>query len=302
MAVSTVDVLHGIVNSSTFISQISNLRVTPGMQVAVLNSAGYHFPLFVGNMGQAQGFGFDCTQLKTILDLTGITMADLSANNTDLLFKRTTHLGTRVADGTSSHNRLRCADAGLICDSISAGHQSEAVASCRLVVPYDGSNEPIVPAGSQALSGTPTSATHYVAGPVTVNTVALPGIQDINIDFGISLMENGGEGELYNTHIAVMEARPVITVRCLAFPWSTYGLNGTSLTGLSLWLRKCSRTGRVANGTEEHILFTATAGLISIDETAAGGNDPAITTVRMSLIGADASTAPLVIDTTAAIS
>lgn len=303
MAASTVYVLHGIVNSSTFISQIDNAQVSSGVQTMIAQAAGMPNAQFAATMSANPGITFDSPQLKTILDLTGAMsgIANLSGANTDLHFKKVSDLGRRVADATTEHLRFRMAQAWLSLESITAGHRSVASASCRVGTTYDGSNSPLVPAGTLALAGTPTAALHYVAGPVYLNTVALPGVQDITIDFQRQIMELGGEGELYNTFAALQTYNPVITIRCLEHKWDTYGLNGTALTAGSFYLRKLARTGRVADGTAEHIKFAATAGLITVDDSSGGASEPSMTTYRITLIGADSTTEPITVDTAIAI-
>lgn len=306
MAVSSMHVLHGIVNSSTFISQIGSSTSSPGIQTMVGHAAGLVNPLFVANMSQNPGVAFQSSQIKTLLDLTGVTIEDLSGANTDLLFKACTDGAARVADATTGHIRLRAANAVLDLSSITAGHNSEAVASCRLICYYDGTNEPIVPAGSVALSGTPTSAEHFVAGPVFLDLTGsaraqLTGIQDITVDFGRTLIEVGGDGELYITFVAEGSVEPTITVRGFNVPWASFGLNGSSFATADVFLRKMARTGRVANATQEHIQFAAAAGYVYVSESAAGNNEGVITTVTIKPIASSASTTALTVDTTAAI-
>jgi len=302
MAIATQYVLHGIQNSSSFISQITSAAPAPGIQTMVAMAAGFPEPLFVGNMRQAPEVSFESGQIKTILDLTGISIADLSGANTDLLYKKVDNLGSRVADATAEHIRLRMANAVLGCGSIRAGHDSPASAGCLLVNPYDGSNEPIVPAGSIALSGTPTSAEHFVCGPVYINGSQLVGVQSVSIDFGRQWMRTGGDGELYNTFAAEMSISPTITIDTTTLPaWTTLGLNGTAITSLSVYLRRIATTGRVANGTASHIKFSATAGLAFVQQTSDGLSGPAATSVRCELIAPTASGNAISLNTATAI-
>ncbi len=307
MAIASVGVLHGIQNSSTFLSQISNARVTTDIQNIIAESAGLPFPLFTGPMSIGPSVAFDCTQLKTILDLTNSLtgIVDLSGANTDLFFKATQDLGRRVADATTGHIRFRMSQAYLAVNQITAGHNSEATASCVLGTTYDGSNAPLVAAGSTALSGTPTGATHWVAGPVSLNASALAGIQDISIDFGRRLIIVGGDGELYPTFCACQSYQPTITFRTLTHVWQTYGITGTALSGsagaMTAFLRKVSSTGRVADGTAQHIAFTGTTGTIQVDEATGGNNDPSMVTVRVTLVAASATVEPIAVDTASVI-
>jgi hypothetical protein len=303
MAVGTLYALHGIVNSSTFISQIDSARPSPNTDFQDGIPSGFPYRLFTGVFAQNPGISFESPQVKTLLDLTGAltSIVDLSGGNTDLYFKKIADLGRRVADATAEHIRFRMAQAFLSVNQISAGDRQRAVASCYLGTTYNGSTDPLVPAGSLALAGTPTAAEHFVAGPVTLNTVALPGVQDITIDFGRQLLEVSGDGELWNTFAACQQYNPVITVRCATHAWQTYGLAGTVLTSGDFYLRKCNAMGRVANATEEHIKFSATTGLITVTESGGGGNEPSITTYRIDLVGTNATTEPITLDTTAAI-
>jgi hypothetical protein len=303
MAVSTLHVLHGVVSGSTMISQVVNARAIADIQTLVAESAGLPFPLFVGNMGQNPGLPLETTQVKTVLDTTGAltSISDLSGFNTDLYFKAVQDLGRRVADATLGHLRFRMSQAFMTLDRITAGNRTEAVASARIGCTFDGTNAPLVPAGSLALAGVPSSAEHFVAGPVFLNTVQLPGVQDITIEFNRVLMEVSGDGELYNTFAAMQSYSPVITIRTPTNPWTTYGLNGTVLTAGSFYLRKVAPTGRVADGTAEHIKFAATAGLITVDESTGGNNEQSMTTVRVTLVGANATTEPITVNTAIAI-
>lgn len=304
MAISTAHALHGILNGSTFISQIQSVRATTGIQNLIAQSAGLPFPVFTGPISAQPEVSFETTQLKTILDLTGAltSIVDLSGANTDLLFKSFSDLGRRVADATTSHIRFRMSQAYLSLSQITAGHQSEAVASCIIGTTYDGSNAPLVPAGSVALGGTPTSATHYVAGPISLNSSVVPGVQDMTLDFGRQLLVLGADGELYPTFCACQFYSPVLTFRTTTHSWQTYGIAGTAVSGVVAYLRKVSSTGRVADGTSGHIKFTADTGTIQVDEATGGNNDPSMVTVRVTLAGASSTAEPIAVDTASAIS
>ena len=300
MAVSTVSVLHGINwNGSTFISQITNSRTSPGIQEIVTHAAGAPQPMFAGNMKQQPVISFDSTQIKSLLDLTGSGLA-ASSGNSDLYYRLTTNRGDRVAAATTSHTRLRVAQACMLIERISARDGSEATASGMVYPVFDGTNEPIVPAGSMALAGTPTSAEHFTVGPININGSAIAGVQDVTINLGINLTVLTGDGEMYPTFVGVGSYSPVITARVPTLSWTTLGLNGISDDAV-VFLRKVGALTRAANNATTHISFTIASSKISIDDTAAGDNDPAYTTIRIVPISSDGMTAPMVIDTTADI-
>lgn len=307
MSVGTVYALHGVVNGATFITQIDSARPTTNTQYQDGVPAGFPFPLFTSNFAQNPDITLETPQVKTILDLTGAlsSIVDLSGANTDLYFKKISDMGRRVADATLEHKRFRMAQSFLSLASISAGDRTRAVASIRIGATYNGVVAPLVPAGSLALSGTPTAAEHYVAGPVFYNTgggsTQIPGVQNVQIDFQRLLIELSGDGELWNTFAACQMYAPVITVQCTEHGWETFGAAGSVLTGASIYLRKIAPTGRVADGTAQHTKFAGTSGLIMPVESTGGNNDPSISTYRIALVGADAVTEPITVNTAIAI-
>lgn len=301
MPVQGVFYLHGIVNGGTFLSQLTSSRNSPGINQALSYAAGVPQPMFVGNMQQTPVETFDADQLRTVLNLCGIGLGDLSGANTDLYYKKATPFGSRQADASLVHLRLRAADAALTWSRITAGQTGNASISCALTFPYDGTNEPVVPAGNVALAGSPSAAENFTVGPVWINGAQFTSVQEITIDSGLDLLVAFGEGELYPTFVGLRQSTPMITIRTLELPWPTVGLNGLPLTSLSVYLRARNSTGRVANGTASHIKFAATAGIVTIEETSAGANRESGTTVKVALIDAAGTGNALTVNTAIAI-
>lgn len=303
MPLSSLGVLHGIFNGSSFISQIQNARATTDIQNLIAQSAGLPYPLFTGPMSINPGVSFETTQLKTILDSQNVLagICDLSAANTDLYFKAVVDFGRRLADASGGHIRFRMAQAYMALNSITASHNSEAVASCYIGTTYDGSNAPLVAAGSQVLAGTPSSAQHWTTGPISLNTTQVPGVQDVTIDFGRQLFTLGADGEIYPTFVGCQFYAPTVTFRTYTHVWQTYGIVGTALTSLAVYLRSVVNTGRDADGTATHIKFSATKGTIQVDEATGGNNDPSMVTVKCTLVSSSATTEPISVNTASAI-
>ena len=293
MSVSTVHVLHGVKTPAQFYSQIEEHTSSPRIASMLGTPSGHYEPLFQGVKGVMPDVTFKTTQLTTLFTELGLYGASMAAGNTDLFFKKVTDLGKREAAATTTHTRLRMSQAYMYWRSLTAGHQAEAKADVRIMTTYDGSNNPLVPAGSLALSGTMTAAEYFCLGPVSINTVAINGIQDCTIDLGVETIEAGSDSDLYNTFCAIRHLTPVITLRGLAAEhWATYGINGTALTGLVLYLRKLNKNVAsglpyVANATAEHIKFTASAGVITLDESSGAGKSELTTTLRIALAAED---------------
>lgn len=288
MSVSTLHVLHGIDIAGTFISQLTGSTPSPQINTLLGEPAGNVQPQFISNAGQEPVVSFSSTQIKSLLDLAGVGMYDASSGNTDLYYKKAKNLSTRENAASSVHTRLRMANAGLVLSRISAGHDREASVDAMLVNPYDGSNQPIVPAGSIALSGTPAYTQSFRAGPVFLNGSQIYGVEDVTIDFGHTMISRGGDGELYPTFAGIRRFAPSITIRTPDLSaWTSHiGLNGVAISSLSVYLRKLTPNGAgpVADGTAQHMKFAATAGLATIENTSGGGNDDAVTGVRFGLV------------------
>jgi hypothetical protein len=295
MSVSAVQMLHGILWNSTLISQLSNARMNTGISHLLTHGSGAPQPIFSGIAKLEPMIPIDTTQVKSILDITGPTIA--TQTNVDLYHRVATSSGERTAAATTAHYRKRCAEAVMVPGQLSARDGQEANITGAVHILYDGTNEPVVPAGSVALSGTPSSAEHYTTGPLKINGTAIDGVQDISIDFGIRIHKLFADGDVYPTFITVAQFSPVITVSVLTDSWSTIGLTGISDDAV-VFLRQITATGRAANSATTAIGFTVASAKITIDETSGTMADPSMTTIRISPLSSDGTTAPIVIDTT----
>lgn len=299
MPVASAELLHGIQNSSTFISQFTSCEVSPGVESLLVHAAGQVNPQFVAALGISPEIRFGTTQMKTVLDLAGVSVSDLSGANTDLWFKAAADQGNRVASASSAHHRYRAAQALLEIQSITAGHRSLAQANCRMILGFDGTNVPLIYAGSQALSGTPTAAENYVLGECHLNGSEIDGCQDISIDFGRQMIQIGSSGELYPTFNAEGTTSPTITIRAHnAGYWATTAL-ALAVTSGSFYLRKLKTVGREADDQVVHIKFAVTNGLAHIDTTSGDGMSPSITTIVIKPVAASSTTNAVILTSSA---
>ena len=97
---------------------------------------------------------------------------------------------------------------------------------------WDGSNNPIIYAGTQALSGNIASALHFGCGPVQVNGSPVPGIKNITISSGVQLIQEGSGSDEWPTFTGLEFTQPSITVQTIeVVNWGTFLLDGTALNG-----------------------------------------------------------------------
>ena len=304
MSVSVGYVLHGIVTPSSFYSQLESASPRSGVGSFNVIPAGHTQPLFVGAHEVKPEITFGTHQLATALAEFGILGSDLSAGNVDFHYKKLDELADRVADASTAHIRLRAAEAFGYLQSISANQGQLATASGTLALAYDGTNAPLVPAGSLALGGTPTGTENFTLGPVSINGSAVNGVQSMSIELNPEVIMLSGDGEVYSTFIAIKSIAPVVTITTHTLDaWASYGLGGTALSAFSAFLRKKDADGdNIANATASHIGFSGATGKVTVESSDGTGSDPATATIKIELRAANAAGNALTVNTATAIS
>jgi hypothetical protein len=304
MSVSTIHYLHGILlPSAAFISELTDTSPKSTTEFITGFAAGHPQPLFQGVRGQKPEISFRSPQLAVALGALGLFGLDTSAGNTDLFYKLATDLGSRTAAASTAHKRFRATQGLMYWRSIKATHQQDAEIDCRYCLTWDGTNNPVVPAGSIALSGTSVGTEWYTLGPVMVNGSQLPGVQDVTIDLGLNMNERGSDGEIWPTFANVKDCNPVVTVNTLDLDsWSALGLAGQAITSLIVYFRKKAANGHnVPNATPSHISFTATNGIEVPENISAGVNNEAMTTIPFKIAAPNAAGNVFTINTATAI-
>jgi len=303
-APSNLYVVHGmLLPSTTFLSQIQNGSISVGIQEITVTPAGFPQPMAVHTGAIRPSITFTTPQILSLLGQTGV-YGYAASGNTDFYCKATADLGVRVADATTSHIRLRATEGLLNWLSIDAQQDGVATASCRFVPTYDGTNAPLVAAGSVALSGTPSGSECFSMGPVYHNSSALSGVTGWSLDLGISFHEVPSDGEPYLTYVGVREIAPVLTLRGVrAANLVTYSMGGLAVTSqLNCYLRrKTADGGFYADGSSQHIEFAGTNGIILPSSASGGGNEAINDEVRILLRPASASAQALAITTSTTI-
>lgn len=302
MSIATVDFLHGIKSGSNFLSQFTSQELSPGIAAMIGHAAGMPFPQYAGVVNRKPEKRFATSQVKTALDMCGVLLTDLSANNCDLFFKVGADAGSRQAPTDSVHKRFRAAKAMMELQSLSVGHTTEAQAVCRIICGYDGVNQPLVYSGTEQLEGTPTSAEHFYLGECHLNSAQIEGVQDLSIDFGREVLQLGSEGEILDSANIELSQSPTILVTAINSDlWGTIGPDGVAVTGGSFYLRKNAVVNRVADATAQHIKFAITAGMAYIDTTYGDGRTHNLTRLIIRPVSASATVTPITVNTAIAM-
>lgn len=296
MAINTLHRLDKIIFAGGVnINELSNSRMNAGIESMTEHPTGHLWPMFRANMRQRPVIEGSTPQLATLLAACGVGGVALGAST--FFLKKATTTGS-VARATTGHKKIVVNSLVLHWTQIKLPHNGKGEVQFVVTANYDGTNDPFVYTGSVALSGNLTATEYFGAGPVSINGVAVPGVQDITIESGIQLVQEGGESEEFDTFIGIDTGNPSITIQTReAINWSTLGLRGTALDGTDgvfCYARKYAANGsRVANGTAEHISFQGLLGSALPQDTNGDGTSPISDTFKCELVAASDSVVPL---------
>jgi hypothetical protein len=307
----TVHTLYAVNIATTaavdlFIDQITDFNVDTGINEMLVTADGSVDPTYVAIQNQSPRINFTTSALATVLATCGISGlkidSDVDDDGAEFWFQKMAEGGVRATG--SNHMKLTMNEGMLLPRVISASNDGgPATMTMEMVITWDGTNDPLVIATSQALEGTAIVGEVFVPGIVMINGTQLDGIQDISIDFGLTEMVVTADGNVWPTFTAIQTRKPVITITTLdVIALNTFGLTGDAqgATDSIVYLRKVDEGGtRVADGTSEHISFTIDDGMITV-KTIGGGDEPQQSEVQITPTY-DGSNAIMLIDTTAAI-
>ena len=189
--------------------------------------------------------------------------------------------------------------------SIQAGLGDDvAVIQAEVIPTFDGTNAIVVIQASQALTGVPTLDESFTVGKLDVNGTEIEGVQNIAVDFGITLFVMQGDGDSVPTLIAIDQIAPRATISITKASFlATLGISGVvqGVTDSFFYFRKKDQGGsEVANGVAEHIKFTMDEGMIMPGPSRVNQNGIVVLDVVLEPTF-DGTAAPFVINTASTI-
>lgn len=286
---------------------IESINVKTETEYRAEATSGAVYPQHMAIVGQKPMADFSSYCLSQCLDAIALTGKSISAMATglDLYAYKHTHGGGR--DTGATHRKYTIADGLIVPNRISCDHRGDALISYNVLSTWDGTNAPIIEADTVSVPTAESDDERFTIGKCTIGGVLIPDIRSWELDFGITAQTDGADSDIYDTHASIVECKPVLTLRGIDVEWlkaANIPLVGKAAThaNTTIYLRKRLQTaaGYVADGTSEHISMTM-AGLAWIDDvyTARNGS-PAECSLRLAA-KFDGTNAPIVIDTTAAI-
>ena len=284
-----------------YIYQITSMRIPPGIRRMLLADGIYN--LFTAVEQQDPRIQFTTTAIAAALAIAGAEGVPIVAatNELDVWLRRRTIAGKYTSG--AAHVQITGHNGILYPQAINAD-QAGASIDYEFVPYYDGTNEPLVKTPTSSLSGSPTIAEAFVAGPVSINGTALEGIQSISVAFNIVLDLIFAEGGVWATFLDIASIQPIVRLRTMdALSIVTFGLSGLAQndTDSEVYLRAVDKNGmREADATAAHIKIAIDDGTIEVSDISADPRTPYNTEVVITPTY-DGTALPLAITTGQAI-
>lgn len=288
-----------------FLDGIQSWTLGLGIEEMLNTSDGDANPTFVAVSGQNPTMEFSTIKLTNALTTIGVNGlkidSDVDDDGLEAWFRQVDEGGTRKIG--SNHTKMTINEGIITPTNLTADNDTPATLNYLVSITYDGTNDPIVFAGSEALEGVATADVYHTLGPININGTTVTGIQSMSVDFGNAVRTLRGDGQEWPTFVYSQAIAPTIRFRTLDVDLlrSLITIDGVpqSTTDSVVFLRKLAEGGtRVPDGTAEHISFTIDEGMISAE---AVNGDPELGLDVMIRPTFDGTNAILVVSTATAI-
>ena len=299
MAVSNLFKLAGLKIGLTVLGGIKSWTDNINSEIINDQMTGVVYPKFTGIRGQKPTVDITTLQIATALGLVPIGGSNIDplVGGVVCYLQKAKKGGSREATG---HLIQTINDGMLIPVSINADHGGDVEFAFQAAVGFDGTNEPIIP-GTGALPAD-TDNERFALGPVTLESVALAGVMSVRISYGITVVQDSADGDVWPTFVFIDTANPTVQITCKDA--SVFAAAGIPLTGKAathantvIQFRKRAKGGAFeADGAFAHIKIT-TAGLAHVVNANDGDGN---VTLQVDCHD-DGTNAPLVITTGVAI-
>lgn len=240
-------------------------------------SAGMAYPSHVSVMSQDAVINCSTRQIATALQYidalvglpvgTGLPIVTLEAWHSKI-----SHKAVRDAAGFLE----TVSDALVTPSRIIANQNAKATLDFEIRPAYNGTADPIVFTPDSAMPTIETTE-EYTLGPGDINGIAVEGMMGFTIDFGFLVEVEFVDGQIWPTHVSIMEVFPLITFRTRNVQnLSDFGLSGTpqGATASNLYLTHKKNLNASSDDSDTvHVKFTVNSNQGHISTGPTGGSD-----------------------------
>lgn len=299
--------LYGVSLGASLLGGITSQNIVNNADVRGEITSGQVYARFLAMYAQKIAPSFSTNAVASFLAVCGTAGVSIATLSGGAKFYAQAYAqgGTRTSG--SAHKSYQFLAGILAPRTLSVPHQGDATLSYELVVIYGGGGDPLIIADSVALPALSTGEDEkFTLAGATVGGVALGQKTNFQIDFGLDVLAESADSEIWDTFASIRQIQTVLSFNGMDVDWfkaANIPLAGKPATHANsiVYLQKRAQGGTfVAAGTAAHIKFTA-AGLAYIDKPFdAAGNNAADITCRMPLYF-DGTNLPLIVDTASII-
>ena len=294
--------------ADVLISGITSQSLQLNSEVDQEITSGNVYPAWYGLSGQSPGGQFGTHHLATALAAIGGLGLDISTLATGLALWLYKHADASTRAGAASHRKFLCQQ-GIVVPrtlSVSDGPGQHAVITYEILTTFDGTNNPWVIGESQTLPNAEPDDERFALGPMKIGNKTLSQVRQFDVDFGINVVAERGDGDIWPTFCSIETISPSITLRGIDPEWfkdanvPLAGLAGVHANTVLYLRKRAAGQSFVADNVAEHIKFTGDGLAHIVDGFDVGVSGAAECSLVMPLRN-DGSNAPLTIDTASTI-
>jgi len=297
------------VDSEVIIPDCMSAGLDNAPELDAIITAGDLQPQVVSLVAQKVAGNFTTLALPTAIDAIGLkALGIVTSTEPGVTF----YLEKFDADGVSTSGNtdrsLKISAGVVVPRRITCDHQGHATLSVDVVVAKETGNDAIVISDAATLPTITGDGLRWTLGSCKVGNKTLSNYTRLDIDLGNTVETRGVQSDVYDAYVEVRTHAPTITLTGIDPTWfsaTNIPIDGLACTQANtiIYLRKRSTDGSgfVADGTEEHIKFTA-AGIATVQQAFSGEAQRfSDTSLVITCIEDASSNDPIVVDTSSAI-
>jgi hypothetical protein len=292
MSVAKKYALRTVVFNTTSINQIKGVQISPNIEKYFEYGSGSVDPTFAGIDSEQPIITFSTTAIKKILAAVDVNngLAITALAKAIFYFQQMAPGSTRLTGSTALKIETSI---GIACISgISAADGQAARATVMVyAASTDGETSPLTYTQNVAVPALAATDQLYTIGPAVVNGTAVGAIESFAFDPKIQVRRNRGDGEAYPTFVYIArrgseQDGPSIKLTTRHLEKAAAGSAVAIASTTTASLRAMSNGGtRTPLATAAHILFTAAAGSVIVEELGADDGDEGKLSLEIAAVG-----------------
>lgn len=275
--------IYPAVFDSLTVNHMLSLGLSTNIQKLVAMAGGSVNPILIAEVARENEIRMSTGDIGTVLTAVSAINGLLVTTSGEIQYQQRADGG--VYKTTSEHVTLNSTRGILLPRTISSSQDSQQAAALEIsYIPFRvGSNAPFVVNVNQSLVGSPAVNVLYKQGPIVFENTLLVDIQDMSTDFGLTFEHWRGSGDIAATTGSITKREPKMefTGRNLELLNSI----GGGLVGMTNGITQYYRRIGYADGTNNHIAISFSAGTYEVTDVTGQGENSADQKVTVMGVG-----------------